>query len=676
MLVTCKVRTSSGGKLRSGYARALFLVRNFFVDVLWHSFAFSILLLVYLVVKLGVLILHKIPYCQRCALATERGCFEGSNFVSRIFGLNRKEGISQTELIELAFRNMRVKKTRTIVTVGGMMIGVGTVVFLVSIGYGIQKLVISRVAKLEEVRQADVVMQTGRKIKITDASLNEFSKLANVEDVLPLIAVVGHVTYNNSVSDAAVYGVQADYLKKSAMHPAHGKIFESNEIVGKIIEPNREEEAERLIGNVHQGEIKFTIKENEWVKVRESASAKSRLIGYTRRAGELQDGREVAGESYADSLAGSAARAEDGTTQGKWMNASVQLWEQATCTMANAGCEDGMYLPLKDDKQQQIVKEGYMAEINLHVVDTDNDGDDEAKNTAAAQGMELDEALEEALEEDEETETNQLVDLSISSRQEAVVNDAFLRVLGVPQEDAIGKQFSASFIVMGELLGSEKDKLQTNSAAYTIVGVLPEGSTPLAYVPFVDLRSLGINNYSQAKVVAENQEVLGQVRRQVEAMGYNTHSVVDTVAQINSFFDTTRLILGLIGMVALSVAALGMFNTLTVSLLERTREVGLLKAMGMRSTEVYDLFLTESMSMGFLGGVSGIFFGFAAGKAIGVLLSVVSASKGFGMIDVTSIPWSFVALIIFLSVVTGFITGIYPARRATKISALNALRYE
>jgi len=159
-------------------------------------------------------------------------------------------------------------------------------------------------------------------------------------------------------------------------------------------------------------------------------------------------------------------------------------------------------------------------------------------------------------------------------------------------------------------------------------------------------------------------------------MGYLTRSVADTVAQINSLFKTIRTVLALLGLVALAIAALGMFNTLTVSLLERTREVGLMKALGMTSEEVSELFLTESMIMGFCGGVFGIILGFLAGKITGLILSVFAIFKGVGVIDIASLPLGFVAIIVLLSLVVGIATGIYPAKRTTKISALNALRYE
>ena len=155
-----------------------------------------------------------------------------------------------------------------------------------------------------------------------------------------------------------------------------------------------------------------------------------------------------------------------------------------------------------------------------------------------------------------------------------------------------------------------------------------------------------------------------------------TTSVIDTVEQINNLFSTLRQVLALMGAVALMVASLGMFNTLTVSLLERTREIGLMKAMGMKSYEVQELFLTESMVMGFFGGFSGIIFGFLSGKFLGFVLSAIAVFKGVGYIDISYLPIPFVILILVLSLIVGLATGIYPAQRATKISALNALRYE
>ena len=119
-----------------------------------------------------------------------------------------------------------------------------------------------------------------------------------------------------------------------------------------------------------------------------------------------------------------------------------------------------------------------------------------------------------------------------------------------------------------------------------------------------------------------------------------------------------------------------MFNTLTVSLLERTREIGGMKVIGMVSEEIQDLFLAEAMIMGFSGGIGGLMLGFAFGQITSVIVSVLSVTQGLGYLNLTYIPIPFTITILILSFIVGIVTGLYPAKRARSISALNALRYE
>ncbi len=250
-----------------------------------------------------------------------------------------------------------------------------------------------------------------------------------------------------------------------------------------------------------------------------------------------------------------------------------------------------------------------------------------------------------------------------------------MRILGLTESNAVGKKFKTSLIAT-ENLSSNGTTIQSEPIDYQIVGVTPDTGSPVIYIPLIHLKELGLTNYSQVKIVVNNQGVLAGIRKQVEVMGFKTTSVVDTISQIEQLFSTLRLVLGLLGVVALAVAALGMFNTLTVSLLERLREVGMMKAIGMKSNEVRELFLTESMIMGFFGGIGGLLMGALTGKLLSLVLSVFSVIRGVGIIDISYVPLGFVFLIGFLSVFVGIATGVYPAKRATHISALNALRYE
>jgi len=648
--------------------------------------------------------------------------FQDKVFV--FFDHHDADSISRVGLIELAFRNMKAKKTRTIVTVGGMTIGIGAIVFLVSIGYGLQQLVVTRVARLSEMKQVDITPQPGGNTKITDKTVADVNNITNVEMALPLIAVVGRVNYQNSVSDMAVYGVTTDYLKESAIKPVEGDIFDSNDIAVAFpaettyVAPR---EPEGVVAGaatdkpiVTEGQpirdLDFSLHPETWTKVRSGPTTESSLLGYTRRIEGTLHGKEVWGRGYvSDDGVGDAGITDEYASMGKWIQSNYLLWEQTSCNKTREGCEDGKYLPLKDEAQQQRFAEGYIAEINVVmtgfiantlpavlgeettasesaasedtatlalVTETTDSGSESSAIAYATDGSIIDWvdiASEAGIVKTTEKKT---IPLHALAMKQAVVNRAMLQVLGLKEGEAIGKKFNASFVVVGDLLSNGSEKIESIPAEYTIVAITPDDKTPVFYVPFIDLRSFGVVNYSQMKVVVDNQSNLAKVRKQIESMGFSTRSVADTVAQINSLFATLRTVLALLGLVALSVAALGMFNTLTVSLLERTREVGLMKAMGMKSSEVRELFLTESMIMGFFGGIIGLVAGVVLGKLFSVLLSLLAIMKGVGFIDVSHIPFSFVMVIIIISFIVGIVTGIYPARRATKISALNALRYE
>ena len=672
-------------------------IKKFFIDLktnFWKVTTFVVLLMVFLFAKACALMVFLLEtkthgigrrliqsrLFQKVIKASTRGYTRAMFFLD----LQRTGSISRVELIELSLRNMKSKRTRTSITVGGMTIGIGAIVFLVSMGYGFERLVITRVARLDEMKQADVSPQPGGKVKINDQTLANFKEITSVDMALPLIAVVGRVNYLNSVTDMAVYGVTTDYLKQSAIKPVDGKVFESNELSfdvsslrGQVAGVSTEQKV-GVIGEKIQ-DVDFIIDPGTWIRVRENPSTTGKIIGYTKRVEGSPQGEEVWGGKYkSDDGIGTFGETEDGKMIGKWMKAEVLLWKSEKCDPATQGdCEGGKYLVARDEDNTQIQKAGYFAEIGLtlsgvnisepKVLGVSSD----ASGSAGVNWVDI--ASEAGIIKPAETKT---VDLSTSAKREAVVNRAMLSVLGIKEAEALGKKFMTTFVVVGDLLSDPSANIESSSAEYTIVGVIPEEKTPFFYVPFLDLRSLGITNFSQAKVVVKDQNELVKTRRQIEFMGYMTRSVADTVAQINSLFATARTVLMLLGMVALSVAALGMFNTLTVSLLERTREVGLMKAMGMKSSEVSELFLTESMIMGFLGGILGIIFGWVLGRLLGIILSFFAIIKGVGFVDISYIPLPFVFVIIFLSLLVGLVTGIYPARRATKISALNALRYE
>jgi ABC-type lipoprotein release transport system permease subunit len=669
-----------------------------FISYIKLFFDLTVLILGYLLYKLAAWILKLVPG----DLARQFANFSYKSYQSLASKLEQphNHSISRLSLIKLSTQNLVSKKSRTLITIGGMAVGIGSIVFLVSIGYGLQDLVVSRVARLEELKQTDVIAQPNSQLAINDEALAKFNNLVEVEQVLPLISVVGRVTYRQAVSDMAVYGVTSSYLETSAIQPVRGEIFASQDLAKAVFEQGTTSGVnDALQGQVagvqttqaefgqSLGEVRVEIEPHVWLRVRQSPSTNSKILGYTKRPEGQLLGEKVYGSAFSGSDAGNVAQSADGQDLGYWVKASIYLWQKD---------EQGEYQPVLGDQREPVQTTGYIAELGLTttvkpqaqavgsvlgISDEQDTATDAANTSQLNQAANItDSGIDWVELATDSAQTNQeavqQIALSESAQRQAVVNRAMLNVLGLAESQALGEKFDASFIVMGKALGQAGEKLESVPSEYTIVAIIPGDKTPMFYVPFLDLRSLGIVNYQQAKLVASSQQALPEVRQKIEAMGYVTRSVVDTVNQIENIFATTRLLLGLLGMAALLVASLGMFNTLTVSLLERTREVGLMKALGMKSTEVKELFLIESLTMGLLGGFLGLFLGFAAGKLLSFLLSILSLAKGVGWMDVSLIPLGFVVVIIFLAILVGIVTGLYPAKRAKHISALNALRYE
>jgi putative ABC transport system permease protein len=143
-------------------------------------------------------------------------------------------------------------------------------------------------------------------------------------------------------------------------------------------------------------------------------------------------------------------------------------------------------------------------------------------------------------------------------------------------------------------------------------------------------------------------------------------------SQIAETTQTLTLFLGGIAAISLLVGAVGIANTMYMSVLERTRQVGTLKALGATNNEVMILFISESALMGFVGGIFGIILGVIASG----LLSTVGISLGRGHATQTVIPPELLVFALVFSLVIGIIAGVFPAKRAASLQPVEALRYE
>ncbi|MDD2270532.1 MAG: ABC transporter permease, partial [Candidatus Dojkabacteria bacterium] len=423
-----------------------------------------------------------------------------SSLIIKIFNKleGKKKGIQASinswDLGAISLSHLMEKKSRTLITVLGVGVGIGFITFLLSLGYGLENLVVGEIAEIEEMRQVSVNPVVGSEVILDEERYSLISTMQGVDDVHPLINVATTVFYEESQTDVVAYGVEPDYITVSRESIIEGDNFDN--------------------------------------------SKKEIVIGLGTLDILNIDAKSIVGKKL--------------------------------------GLE---FIPT--DKEKEVVS----------------------------------------------------------------------------QEDAVA--------------GAFEDRVE-----YTVVGVVANASSPIIFFPIKEATELGISSYSEVLVeLNENVDMLS-TRRDIEALGMETTSVMDTVSQVENFFRYLRIGLAVLGAIAFLIAVLGMVNTLTVSLMERTREVGLLKSIGMRSEEVSKLFITESMLIAFFGGVSGVLLGMLFGFVISLIISGFSMSNGGSYLTISIVPLYLIVGILFISVLIGFVTGLYPSKRAVRMSPLDALRYE
>lgn len=182
--------------------------------------------------------------------------------------------------------------------------------------------------------------------------------------------------------------------------------------------------------------------------------------------------------------------------------------------------------------------------------------------------------------------------------------------------------------------------------------------------------------FPSLSVRAKSPSQVEALEASIKSMGFNAFSLLDASKSLRTFFSVFDLLLGIFGSLALAVATLGIVNTLVMAILERRREIGVLKALGAADTDVQQLFFVEAGVMGLLGGFLGVFFGWLLGRAITFGTNVYLKRQALNPIELSSVPWWLMVAAIVFAVLVSLVAGLYPASRAAKLNPVDALRYE
>ncbi len=240
-----------------------------------------------------------------------------------------------------------------------------------------------------------------------------------------------------------------------------------------------------------------------------------------------------------------------------------------------------------------------------------------------------------------------------------VRRDRKLRIVGVVEREPFGgvRAVSSARIFMPTGLAESLNVLQFSDL---------RGAT----------RSSNQRTYVSLAVRVDSPGRVEEVQNAIKKLGFRTFSVFDATKNLRRFFAVLDLFLGIFGSLALAVASLGIVNTLVMAILERRREIGVMKAVGASDGDVKKLFFVEAGVMGAFGGALGVLLGWGLGRAINWGTNFYLARQQLPPEQIWSVPWWLVVAALGFAVVVSLVSGLYPAARASKLDPVQALRYE
>ncbi len=266
----------------------------------------------------------------------------------------------------------------------------------------------------------------------------------------------------------------------------------------------------------------------------------------------------------------------------------------------------------------------------------------------------------------------------------------------------LGKELTISY---AERTASPSSSTATDSAAYSVVSrqqalkivgltdLDPDSMRGMArarvFLPLKFAQDLHVmqsnlrdtsasdaSSYTSMSVRVKNPNQVPAVEDAIKKMGFSAFSIVDATRSMRQFFAVLDGFLAIFGSLALAVASIGIVNTLVMAILERRREIGIMKAIGASDADVRGLFFAEAGAMGLVGGAVGVTLGWTIGRLINFGMNIYLQRQNFPSAQIWSVPlWLVLSAIVF-SIVVSLLAGLYPASRAARLDPVQALRYE
>lgn len=284
--------------------------------------------------------------------------------------------------------------------------------------------------------------------------------------------------------------------------------------------------------------------------------------------------------------------------------------------------------------------------------------------------------------------------------EEAVVGFHFAQVLLTDEEREASEEQQGEKGFAGSLIGQtfeleltpyERDG-EPASWTFTVAGVLEEPAKDWVTDGSIYLddswgaafnEKLGTSEGSKSiSVYADGLQNVGSITEALKDDGYYVYSVTEELGSMNMFFTALKAGLIFVGTIAVLIASIGIFNTMTMAVTERTREIGVMKAIGAQPKLIQKLFLMESAAIGVIGTGIAVVLSYAISMLANWLVPIIiksslgeQDSEGFDIL-ISLIPWQLVVIASIISIGVAMVSGWRPARKATQIDVIQALRQE
>ncbi|ADU95692.1 ATP-binding cassette domain-containing protein [Geobacillus sp. Y412MC52] len=262
-------------------------------------------------------------------------------------------------------------------------------------------------------------------------------------------------------------------------------------------------------------------------------------------------------------------------------------------------------------------------------------------------------------------------------RDEIVLPERIAKKLFKDSKEAVGKNVSLVVQLM-----SLKEIYPTVNVHATIVGVVKNNSIPLldmvgiSYGLSQKIMKESIGNSTSAlsfTIIPSSIKDIAHLKSEIKKMGYKVQTDEESQNEINEYISLASIALGMLSGISLIVSSIMIGIVLYVSVLERTREIGILKALGAFRSDIRRIFVTEGMLIGIIGGVFGILGSIAVGKAANYVVTTVMKKSNLDLFQFSFIQ---VVLLVLFSGLLGVLASFVPANKAAKQPAVEALRHE